>query len=90
MDIETVFAGSGSAGDSKGELGAVRRGDHIDGTRVGEGVQTRRAGEELSIGAGNQFGGDGEIFAPGVVAVFFNGNLVAARIEVEGVVGGGC
>ncbi len=89
LDIETVLGAGRGAGDDKGQGVAIGTGGGRDSAGIGQRDQFGACGKKLGVSGGDDFGGDGQGFFPGVVAIFFDLNLVFARVEVESVVGGG-
>lgn len=88
MNIETVFDTGTSTSNRKSELEAVGTRSGVESTGVGEGLEGRTNRKELGVGGGHKLGLDCKVFAPGMVTIFFDLDLIGARVEVEGVVSG--
>ena len=88
LNVETIFGGSRGGSDHVSQAGSVRRGNGIDGTSIGQGFKGGADREKAGVSLGHELFGDGESFVPGVITVFFDFELIFARVKVEGVVGG--
>ena len=87
--IKTVFGFSAGGVGIKNNFTAVWRSEGILNAGIGDAGDTRRGREEGGVGLGDEAALDVDIFVPGAVAVFADGDSVGAGAELNGVVGDG-